>query len=285
MVRRPTLYEPRLWLKWSVLLISWTLSALILIIILGNNNELSLPYPDIAIGPEFRPDLSYPQKNQIGAFNYRRWDLKDNYRPICSVRFEDLCPENNNLGLFKTALHKVVKIQDLELRFYRYSSHKITAATTPDILPVTDDMTTDTTALIKEIMRRLTTPADGWRINIDLGNVSEARINNFDYRVFLDDDLFFAIQSKRAVVSYEYSDDIVLHGHVKITIADGSTLESNYIKWDVKKQHFSVNGVYVLNRGGVITTGKGICVDAQLKSVEGKYAKSERKEQICVTKL
>lgn len=278
--RRPIIGEPRLWLKWSALSIAWTVSALILIIVAGNN-DLGTLYPDVAQSPW--PDLR-PPKNQIGAFNYLRSDPKENYRPICSVRFENLCAENNKLGLFSTALHKVVKIRDLELKVYRYSSDKVTASTTPDIFPVPDDITTDTRALVKRITRSLTTSADGWRVDIDLGNVSEVRVDNLDYRVFHDDDLFFAAQSKRAIVSYGQS-DVVLHGHAKITIADSSTLESNYIKWDVKKQHFSVDGVYVLNRGGVITTGKGLCVDAQLKSVKGQYAKFERKEQKCIAKL
>ena len=276
---RPVVRETRLWLKWGVLLISWTLSVLILIIVAGNN-ELSTLYPDLA-SPGPNPQ---PRKNQIGGFGYGRWDPEKNYRPICSVHFENLCTENNKLGFFKTALHKVVKIRDLELKFYRYNSNKVTSADTPDIFPVPEDMTTDTRALVKRIMRRLANPVDGWRVNIDLGNISEVRVNNLDYRVFHDGDLLFATQSKRAMVSYEHS-DVVLHGHAKITVADGSTLESNHITWDVKKQHFSVKGVYVLNRGGTITTGKGICVDIQLKRVNGQYAKSKRKEQKCIAKL
>jgi len=274
MLKRPIIHEPRLWLKWSVLLISWSLSVLILgIVIVGGNNELSTAYSDAAsTGPDLRPP-----KNQIGAFNYRRWDPNENYRPICSVHFENFSSENNKFGFFKTALHKVVKVRDLELKFYRYNPGEVTAATIPDIFPVPEGITTGTRALVKRIMPRLTTHADGWRVNnIDLGNVSEVRINNFDYQVLYEGDLFFATQSNRATVSNEHS-DVVLRGHAKITIADGSTLESNYIKWNVTKQHFRVNGVYVLNRSGVMTTGKGICVDSQLNIVGVQSAKAERR--------
>lgn len=274
MVRQPIIHEPRLWLKWSVLLISWYLSVLILgIVIVGGNNELNTPYHNAAsTGRELRPP-----KNQTGAFNYRRWDPNENYRPISSVRFENFCSENNKFGFFKTALHKVVKIQDLELKFYNYNPDRITEANTPDVFLFHQDITNDTRALVKGIMRRLSTFADGWRVNnIDLSNVTEVRINNFDYQVFNDGDLLFATQSKRAIVSHKHS-EVVLRGHAKITIADGSTLESNHIKWDVKKQHFRVNGVYVLNRGGVMTTGKGICVDAQLNIVGAQIAKAERR--------
>ena len=275
MVRRPIIHGPRLWLKWSVLLISWYLSVLILgIVIVGGNNELSTLYSDTAsTGRELRPP-----KNQTGAFNYRRWDPNENYRPISSVHFENFCSENNKFGFFKTALHKVVKIQDLELKFYNYNPDRITAATTPDVFLFHQDITNDTRALVKGIIRRLTTFADGWRVNnIDLSNVTEVRINNFDYQVFHDGDLLFATQSKRAIASNEHS-YILLQGHAKITVADGGTLESNYVKWDVQKQHFRVNGVYVLNRGGVMTTGKGICVDSQLNIVGTQIAKAERRD-------
>lgn len=272
MVRRPIIHEPRLWFKWSVLLFSWALSILILVIVTGNNESSTLYSDAASTGPALRPP-----KNQTGAFSYRRWDPEENHRPICFVHFDNFCSENNKLGFFKTALHKVVKIRDLELKFYRYNPGKATAAATLEIFPIPEDMSTDTRLVVRRIMRRLTTLTDGWRVNnIDLGNVSELRVDNFDYQVFHDGDLFFATQSKRAIVSHGHS-EVVLRGHAKITIADGGTLESNYVKWDVQKQHFRVNGVYVLNRGGVMTTGKGICVDAQLNIVGTQIAKAERR--------
>ena len=280
MIKGSMISEPWPWLKWSVLLISW-ISCVLVLIIVARNNELSTSYRDLT---STIPDLQLP-KNQIGAFNYWRWDSKQNYRPISSVRFENLCTENNKLGPFKTALHKVVKIRDLKLKFHRYSSDKVTAGTTPNIFPAPEGTATDTTALAKSLIGRLTTPTKGFRINnIDLGNVSEVRIDNLNYRVFDDGDLFFAAETRRAIVSYERS-DVALRGHAKITVADGSTLESNSITWNTRRQHFSVDGVFVLNRCGVITTGKGICVDAQLKDVKGQYARHEQKEQKCIAKL
>ena len=276
MVKRPIIHESRFWLRWSVFLILWTLSVLILgIVIFSGNNELST---SASTGLDLRPP-----KNQTGAFFYRRWD--PNNRPIYSVNFENFCPENNKLGIFKTALHKVLKIQDLELKFYQYDTDKATAVTTSDIFTIPEDITIYTRTLPEEIMSRLTTGMDGWRVNnIDIGNVSEVSVNNFHYQVFYEGDLFFAAQSKRATVAGGNS-GVVLRGHAKITIADGSTLESNHIEWDVRQQHFNVNGVYVLNRSGIMTTGKGICLDAELKSVNGQFANSKQKEQKCIAKL
>ena len=278
---RPIIFKSSRWVKWTILLSMWILSFLILIIFAGNN-ELNTLYNDaVSHGLELRPP-----KNQTGTVSYVRWDPEENYRPIYSVHFKNLRTENNKLGIFRTALHKVVKIRGLELEFYQYSSGKTVATAIPDIYPVCEETIANTRTLIKEVMRKLINPEDGWRVNnINLGNVSEVHINNFDYKVLYDDELFFAIQSKRATASYKHS-GIVLRGHVIIKTADGSTLESNYVKWDIKKQHFSVNGIYVLNRDGVKTTGKDICVDAQLKSVKAQHAKFERKEeQKCFAKL
>ena len=303
MSARPIIFKSSQWVKWTILLSLWILSFLILIIF-ARNNELNTLYNNaVSHGPELRPP-----KNQTGTVSYVRWDPKENYRPIYSVHFKNLRVQNNKLGIFRTALHKVAKIRGLELSFYRYIPREVTATTKlnhdkfkgttaagsnksstltgSDISSVSEGTTSDIRALIKEVMRKLINPMDGCRVNnIDLGNVSEVHINNFDYKVLYDDELFFAIQSKRAIASYKHS-GVVLRGHVIIKTADGSTLESNYVKWDTKKQHFSINGIYVLNRDGVKTTGKDICVDAQLKSVKAQHAKFRRKEeQECFAKL
>ena len=274
MSARLIIFKSSQWVKWTILLSFWILSFLILIIFTRNNKLNTLYNNTVSHGPELRPP-----KNQTGKVSYVRWDPKENYRPIYSVHFKNLRVENNKLGIFRTALHKIVKIRDLELRFYRYISHS-------DISSVSEGTTSDIRALIKEVMRKLINPMDGCRVNnINLGNVSEVHINNFDYKVLYDDELFFAIRSKRATASYKHS-GVVLRGHVTIKTADGDTLESNYVKWDIKKQHFSVNGVYVINRDGIVTTGKDICVDAQLKSIKAQHAKSKRKEkQECFAKL
>lgn len=300
---RPIEFKSNRWLKWTVLLAFWILSFLILIIVTGNNGLNDLYNNALSYSPKLRLP-----KNQMGSLRYTRWDPKENGRPIYSVRFKNLIVENSKLGIFKTALHKVVKIPDLELRFYQYASPKVTATTKlnhsifpetvaagsdgpskttiSDISLVPEDTITNPRALIKNIIRKLTNPENGWRVNsIDLGNISEVRINNFDYKVFFDDDLFFAIQSKRAMATYKQS-ELALRGHVIITAADGSTLESNYIKWDIENQHFTVNGIYVLDRNGVKTIGKDICVDAALNALERQHAESERKERKkCFAKL
>ena len=277
MDRERIIFKPDPWIKWAPLPVSWILSFLILTIVFSENDSNTLYNEAARHGPRLRP-----LKNEVRGLSYIRWDTQEDHRPIYSVCFDNLRVENNDLGIFKTALHKVAKIRGLKLELYRHNSPEAASTSTTDIYSVYGDLSTDAgvsvLVQIKELLPMLTAPRRGWRIgNIHLGNVSEVCVDDFDYRVLGDDDVYFGVQSSRAMVSYRWS-DILLRGRVKIRIADGSTLESNYIKWDVKKRHFSVKGVYVLNRSGTVTTGKGICLDAQFNNVRPQNAKATKKE-------
>ena len=70
---------------------------------------------------------------------------------------------------------------------------------------------------------------------------------------------------------------ITLRGHVTITSAAGSTLESNYVKWDIKKQNFIVDGMYFLRRGESRIAGKGIRVDSNQNIMGSKNAKKQER--------
>ena len=277
MARKRGILEPRPWIKGTALLVWWISSLLVLMSLSADNDLNRLHNQAINHRPELRP-----LRNEIRGLRYTRWDPQGDYRPIRSVYFENLRVENNDLGIFKTALHKVARIRDLELEFYRHTSRGATLTSASDIHSVGKDTGAgaggSVFAQVRGLLRSLTTPRRGWHIdNIHLSNVSEVYVDDFDYKVFCDGDLHLGIQSRRAIVSYKWS-DIFLRGRVTIRTGDGSTLEGNNVKWDVGRQHFSVRGVYVLNRGGTITTGKDICVDAQLNGVKAQDPEVEGKE-------
>lgn len=288
-------------LKYGIFSIAWILSIYLLFVFSANNGLNTLYYRTES--HDF--DLTLP-RNQIGALSYIRRDPRENSRPIYSIHFNKLLAENNHLGIFKTGLHKVVKIQGLRLRFYQYRPPEDKPAARPDLnksptivrvnssksdttkmanIPIVlEDIDTDVQALIK-FVGNLIKPRSGWRVNIDIGNVSEVLVNDFDYQVFRDGDLFLAIESKRAIASYKHS-ALLLRGHVTITAADGSTLECNHAEWYTKKEQFKIDGIYVLNRNGVKTMGKDICVDAQLNLAGARHTKSKQWEtQKCFAKL
>jgi hypothetical protein len=55
---------------------------------------------------------------------------------------------------------------------------------------------------------------------------------------------------------------------VIVKAEDGSVLESNCVKWNVRKHHFVADGNYLLTRNGNKIHGKSICVDDRLNNVQ-----------------
>jgi hypothetical protein len=246
--------------------IIWLLSFLTLIQ-LTTRNELKIPYNEA----HSNNVVSALPKNQFGAFSYQQYEPKENGRAVVSLNFKGLAVENNKLGIFKTGLHRAIKLRDLSLNLYQYSRSQTTSTSTqPDLRTVIE-------AAQKTLIGK-----DDWCINIDLSNISEIIINGFDYRVFRDGDLFLSIQSRRAIASYSHT-GLVLRGYVKIETVQGNTLVCNYADWDIEKGLFKVDGVYALNSSGKRIAGRNICVDTQLRVCENNHS-DKREEQKCYTK-
>lgn len=215
-----------------------------------------------------------PPQNQTGPVSYLSWDPKKNRRPIHSISFSNLISENGRLGMFKTALQKLVRLQDLELSFYRYSCPEIPATEKHPSAAARPNAVSDIHALVSNVSRKLTGAENGLRIeNLDLSNVSEVRVNNISYRIFQDGNLLLRVQSKRAEASLERA-EVILRGHVIIVAGNGRRLECNHATWHTGGDMFRIEGVYVLNRNGAVTSGRNICVDSRLDPVEIRTAKS-----------
>jgi hypothetical protein len=225
------------------------------------------------------------RQNGIGGFAAWRCDPKANHRPIYSVAFKNLCAENARLGVFKTAAYKVVKIEDLQVKFFRYAgddsfgSDQAPPPTKFSPLFGLEDNghggMTLTEMLGKFKDKDTKTP---WSLSIDLSNVSEVRLKNLDYKIFDNGTLSLGVQCKRALATYK-SPEIILRGYARITAADGSTLESNHIIWDTKKCCFRADGTYFLTRNGKKIRGKDICVDDRLNIVQAQIAALKEKDK------
>jgi hypothetical protein len=280
---RTIISKSSLWHKRIIFLVAFWVLSFGALLIVSTNNELNRPAADAKGHALELP----PLKNEIKGLCYIH---KENHRPIYAVSLGSLRAENNKLGIFKTGLHKVAKIQDLELAFYRYPSSKIISNTKPDnkssittiatdrsgsyVAAAADESADAFPAPIKfaDGIRKLISQRDGWRINIDLSNTSEVCVANFDYKVFYDGALFLNVRSKRATTSNKCPDEVILHGHVVVKAADGSVLESNCVIWDIAKQQFAVDGTYFLTRNGKKIRGKDICVDDKLNIVQAQIA-------------
>ena len=263
-----------LWGKRAVLLVSWALSVLALIIFAAHN-DLNKLYRNTQ---SWKPELRLP-RNQMGAFSYRRYSSKETGRPVHYASFENLLVENNNFGPFKTALHKMVKIQHLKLAFYRYPTAEAASNTEFNSENAAATITGDAIGNLINDIDNLIKPSDGWRLDIDLSNVSEVLVANFDYKVFYDGTLLLSVQSKRATISNKSPDEVMLRGHVIVKAEDGSVLESNCVKWDVRKHHFIADGTYFLTHNGNKIHGKSICVDDRLNNVQTQITAIEKRRK------
>jgi hypothetical protein len=288
MSERSIISKSNPWPRWILLLVLWVLSFLILITV-SVNNELNTLYNDAV---SYGPDLRLP-KNRIGALTYTRLDPKENHRPAYSISFEGILIENNNFGLFKTAMHKEVKIQDLELTFHRYTpanippdtnlsgekntqghqrEHSVTSK--PDIFTASEGTFTYAEDLLDDISD-LINPANGWRINIDISNTTEVYIASFDYKLLYDEALLLSVRSRKAAISNKHPDVVTLRGHVIVKASDGGILESNRVVWNIKKHRFTAEGTYFLSHHGRKMQGKNICVDEKLNIVQAQIAALE----------
>ena len=275
-----------------------------------------------------------PTKGHMGAMSYFRCDPAKNGRPLYSVKFDELNTAKGQLGIFKTGIYKIAKINGLQIKLFQYSPEKKTipanASKAEKLIAKNnrkDICSTQFSSKEPRSMSGMTAPGDsqdgysnsglfdelleklrklsggyqlnstgessdnlrnGWKLTIpgiELSDIGEVSASDFDYQVFYDEELSFGVQGKRVIASYKQP-DVILRGHVIITASDGSSLECNYAKWNVKKELFEIDGVYVLNRGGETISGKYICVDTQLNLVEVKHAKSNQREiKKCFAKL
>jgi hypothetical protein len=241
---------------------AWLAIAATFVIIASNDSDL----PSIPLGHGISSDAV--SGNHIAGLSFVRRDPDKANRPVFSFSFQRLQPENSRLGMFATPLHKVLNVSDLGIRQFHYCD--VDAALSPiptsDLNPLDStrpDRPGDLTTLWAKLADDAAVLSGRHFSHLDLTNTSEIRIRNFDYQVYEDGKLLFSVVSKQANLSHEF-DGIFLRGHVTITAADGTTLETNRVKWDAESRLFRVDGSYVIKGLAGNTTGKGISVDYQL---------------------
>lgn len=214
-------------------------------------------------------------ENQLNGLAYYRYDPNTN-RLCFTASAGTLSAENAPLGIFKTAAARTIKVKDLQLHFSEPSGSPTVAALQSNFLP---GAPTAGKNVFQGILSQLADARDHrgidsshWGIDTDLSNAREVTIDDFDCGIFDENDLRLRVQSSRAIANADWP-LVTLRGHVTITGADGSTLESNYVKWDTKKQNFTVDGTYFLRRGESRIAGKGIRVDSNLNIMDSKNAR------------
>jgi len=262
--------------KWWFLALSWTLAAGLCLVDLTNDDHFSRA----GSRGEFVPQSL--GRNEIEGFHFVHYD-PDEQESNFSISFKRLRSQNAPLGTFRTALFKVVNIEDLELCYHQNTSlsdsSNDTAAISglgdlffPGINYSGDDYAERSNYLQDYLCSRGGRGEDDYveLILPDMSNAAETNVKGFKYELFRKGRASLAVQSKRAFVSYRNPQIIALRGHVIISLNE-TTLESNRVTWDVLEQKFTVEGKYLLTHNQRKTSGDKICLDANLQPVNKSY--------------
>ncbi len=248
--------------KYIAFLLCWVLSFSIILILAAKHYLKEYNY--LAFLSRNRIFETALPKNELGAFSYIHFDPKENYRPVYGIAFEKLLLINNNFGPFKTAMHKKAIIHNLRLKYYEYDD----ANNTADIASI-EELLKQTGDILK--------PSKKYNAgNFNFSNVSEVCVYQFNYKRFDKNNPVLNITSSRATASYKDT-NLILRGHVIIKTQDGSTLEGNRIKWNIKNQFFAAEGNYCLSRNNIKTAGRNDCFDAQLNVIQPQKQKGYAK--------
>lgn len=236
----------------------------------------------------------------IGDLSYVHRDISQDGSLSFSVSFSLLEVANGQLGVFRSALHKVVGVRDLRVCFFGYGSDcgkglggegdvggrvafggdnsiegDVFAGTRSLAAKVLLGVANNAGIQSMPMMSRAVVKNDSRVDFVDFSNTSEVRVIGFDCEFLVDGEGVLGISSKRASISYRLPESISLRGHATIRTSDGIVLESNSVKWRVSDGVFSIDGRYVLTRDGVKTTGNGICLDERLRPIRGQYARMD----------
>ena len=241
----------------------WAAAAAALVAVCARRSEVR-PYAG-AMQSEVSNDS--PPQNEIRNFTCYRYDPESNKLSF-AASVGSLRAENATIGVFRTAAARAVRIRDLQLWL---SGDRQWGAMAGTAAAGAADAPAGRSAAMEDLLDGLLDARDRLGVDIDLSNTQEVTVENLDYRVFDEDRLALRVRSKRAAVS-SARQEVELRGRVTVTAHDGSTLVSNHIRWDTRRQNFTADGTYLLRRGDRQITGRGSCVDSNLNILSTKSA-------------
>ena len=275
----------RLWRRVGIVLFSWLLFLVLVICYPAERWQVGSTQQS-GEGP-LSSDVA---ANHIGSFRYVGLDPEKDYRPLHSIRFDKFSTESGQFGFFKTGVYRTARITGLRLRLYSYlpdgeiqsgdNSHPGVQNTNhKDILATIHALIRKNTVSLQDDPAECSTSTDMkiYVSNVDLRNVGEVKVRDFDYEFFSNNDKIVSVKSVLAHFSYAM-EDIILRGHVTISGVDGDTLESNHVCWNSQAGRFRVKGDYVLMRRGNKFFGKDIVVDMHLNEIYAQQASLDKKE-------
>ena len=250
--------------KYIALVTLWCLGLALLAALSTNYRDVSA----FSIGETIAPE------NQIKSFWFTRGDHDQNGTPSFDLSFDCLTTENGNLGIFKTAMQRTLRIEGLRAAIYRHNLPELS-----------DSQGTENSADIKQdmsyCMEKLGRLFDGdrrddpyrLRLAVDFRNLAQLFVIGFQFDRFINDALSLQIKSGTAQTQFDQP-GLMLRGHVVIRASDQVVFQCNYVVLDIKNQTFTAKGLYALTRNGITKTGRNICLDINLNEVSASQTQS-----------
>jgi len=208
-------------------------------------------------------------ENETGTFSTWRPEATDLARPSYRIVFDNLAARDRSLGVFRTASHKEVHIENLHVTFQ--------APTTPPRAGVgvrlgdfcdlfTPRSAAGTGASQLAVFDELVASDADWSVGVDLSNATEVRITNLDWRVCRAGVTVLRVQCRLASLQAGTA-RVILRGRATVATPE-AVLESNCIEIDGRDERFVVDGRYLLTRGARQERGNRGKFDATLKTLE-----------------
>ncbi len=223
-------------------------------------------------------------RNEVEDFRFVHYD-PDEQESNFSISFKRLRSQNAPLGTFRTALFKVITIEDLRLCYHQNTISADLSSETAAISGLGDPFFggidfagggygEQGNYLQEQLVGQISQARLGGDNYVelilpDMSNAVETNIKRFKYELFRRGEPVLAVQSIRALVSHRNPQIMTLRGHVIVSVGQ-NTLESNRIKWDMAEQKFIAAESYLLTQNGIKTAGRGTCFDVALNPVKQK---------------
>jgi len=205
--------------------------------------------------------------NETGSFSAWRRDGVGQSQTSYRVVFDNLSATNRALGVFRTASHKRVQIDNLHVAFIvEHPATSAEAGQKVKLRAFCDLFAPQTGRRSGEsglgVFDEFETNESDWSVAVDLSNATEVRIKNLDWRICTAEATMLRVQSRYACLRSDAT-GVMLRGHATVTTPE-AVLESNCIEMDVQEECFVVDGRYLLTRNGRREKGERGRFDAAL---------------------
>jgi hypothetical protein len=210
--------------------------------------------------------------NETGTFSTWRPEASDLSRPSYRIVFDNLAARDRSLGIFRTASHKQVHIENLHVTFHAPETAVPQEGMGVRLRDFCDLFTprsvAGTGASELAVFDELVAGDADWSVGVDLSNATEVRISDLDWRVCRDGVTVLRVQCRLASLQADTA-RVILRGHVTVTTPE-RMLESNCIEMDGDKECFVVGGRYLLTRGARQERGDRGQFNATLRLLEAE---------------